>query len=308
MVTGSRGFAGRHLVDRLHAAGHEVIGLVRAADAGRDGPPVEVADLLDGDAVRRAVERVRPEVIYHLAAVSSAGDSLRAPLPTLSTNLLGTATVLYAALAITPSPRVLHVTSSEVYGAPAGGRPLTETSPAEPRNPYGVSKLAAHHLALQLHRTVGLDVVEARPFNHLGPGQRRGFVAPDFASQVAAIAAGRAAPIIRVGDLSAARDFSDVRDIVDGYVQLAEHGIAGEVYHLCSEQATTIRELLDTLIDLSGVQVSVEPDPDRLRPNEVPLVVGSAEKVRRLCGWRAARELRGTLADVLAEWQRAGTA
>jgi len=302
MVTGSHGFAGRHLVARLLADGHEVIGLVRAADADPERLPHEVADLLDDEAVRQAVERVRPEVIYHLAAASSAGASLRAPLPTLSTNLLGTATVLHAALAISPSPRVVNVTSSEVYGAPTDGQPLTETSPTEPRNPYGVSKLAAHHLAMQLHRTAGLDVVEARPFNHLGPGQRLGFVAPDFASQVAAIAAGQREPVIRVGDLSAERDFSDVRDIVDGYVALAEHGVSGEVYHLCSGRPTSIREILDTLIERSGVQVAVEPDPERLRPNEVPRVVGSFEKVRRLCGWTPRRGLAETLGEVLAEW------
>jgi len=304
MVTGSHGFAGRHLVQRLLADGHEVIGLVRAADADPRGLPHEVADLLDDAAVRRAVAHVRPEVVYHLAAASSPGQSLRAPLATLSTNLLGTATVLHAALAIQPSPRVLNVTSSEVYGAPSSGEPLTETAPTEPRNAYGVSKLAAHHLAMQLHRTAGLDVVEARPFNHLGPGQRLGFVAPDFASQVAAIAAGRRAPVMRVGDLTAERDFSDVRDIVDGYVRLVEHGVAGEVYHLCNGLPTSIRELLATLIDLSGVEVTVAPDPARLRPNEVPRMVGSYAKIHALCGWEPRRALRETLGEVLGEWQQ----
>ena len=304
MVTGSHGFAGRHLVARLHGDGHEVVGLVRAADDEPLELPVEVADLLDEDAVRTAVRRVKPEVIYHLAAASSPGQSVKTPLQTLSTNLLGTATVLHASLSVQPSPRVLNVTSSEVYGAPPRDAPLTEESPAEPRNAYGVSKLAAHHLAMQLHRTAGLDVVEARPFNHLGPGQRLGFVAPDFASQVAAIAAGQQAPVMRVGDLSAERDFSDVRDIVDGYVRLVENGLSGEAYHLCSGRPTSILELLETLIGLSGVEVTIKPDPDRMRPAEIPRVVGSYAKVERLCGWTPRRSLETSLGDVLREWQQ----
>ncbi|MCC7492801.1 MAG: GDP-mannose 4,6-dehydratase [Fimbriimonadaceae bacterium] len=299
LVTGAAGFAGRHLTTLLRQQGDDVVPLVRQPA----GLPGEVtADLIDPAATATAVQRAAPAVVYHLAAASSPSASLRDPGGTLQANVVGTANLLQAALAIQPRPRVLLVTSSEVYGSPPPGPPLTATTACQPRTPYAVSKLAVHYLGQQFHLAHGLPVIEARPFNHLGPGQALGFVAPDFASQIAAIAAGRREPLLRVGDLRAAKDFSDVRDIVRGYALLAAAGQAGATYHLCRGQATSIQELLDTLLDLARVPVEVIQDHRRVGAGPPPVVCGDASPAAAL-GWRASRPLRQTLADVLAEWR-----
>ncbi len=303
LLTGVAGFAGRHLATLLVADGQEVWGLTRAAPVDLPGVTPVVADLADEAATRRAVLDTAPAVIYHLAAASSPAQSVRDPVGTLRDNLLGTAALLQAALACRPRPRVLLVTTSEVYGAPRTTAPLTEDAPCDPLHPYAVSKLAVHHLGRQYCRTAGLDVIEARPFNHFGPGQRQGFVVPDFAAQVAAVAAGRQEPLLRVGDLSAAKDFTDVRDIVRGYRDLAEQGEPGVAYHLCSGRATSVGWILHTLARLAGVTIRTAPHPERLRPEPTPIVCGSFERARQAVGWRPRIGLETSLADVLAEWR-----
>lgn len=299
LVTGAGGFAGRHLVGLLEAEGEQVIGVGRPGN----GPGLIPLELTDGPAVATMLREVRPGRIYHLAAESSPRASLDRPVETIANNLSSTAAVLYGAAALEPMPRVLVVTSSEIYGARDLPAPLTEEQPPAPTTPYGFSKLACSDLARHLHATRGLPVVEARPFNHIGPGQARGFVVPDFASQLAEIGAGRAKPRLRVGDLSARKDFTDVRDIVRGYACLAERGRPGEVYHLCSGHGTAVREILATLLELSGLQVQVEVDQGLVKSGRAPVVVGCSDKLRSELGWEPRIELRQTLADVLAEWR-----
>ncbi|NUQ50162.1 MAG: DNA translocase FtsK 4TM domain-containing protein, partial [Phycisphaerae bacterium] len=202
--------------------------------------------------VRRVVAEAQPDVVFHLAAASSPADSLHDPVGTLRDNVLGTASLLQALLGSGSRARVLLVTSSEIYGLPSDC-PLTEDSAPAPRSAYGVSKLAVHELGRQVYRTDGLEIIEARPFNHIGPGQGLGFVVPDFAAQIAGIKLGQREPLLRVGDLSAARDFSDVRDIVRGYEALALGGQPGEVYHLCSGIGRPIQAVVDTLCALAQV-------------------------------------------------------
>lgn len=301
LVTGAAGFAGGHLCELLLSRGDQVAGVTRGASAHPAGVHWLTADLADAAASARLVAETQPEVIYHLAAAAATHAAAKDPVGTLRDNVLTTAAVLQAALDASPRPRVLLVTSSEVYGHPATAEPLTEAAPTAPCNLYGLSKVTAHELGRH-YGGLGLEVVEARPFNHCGPRQRLGFVVPDFAAQVAAVARGEREPVVRVGDLASARDFTDVRDIVRGYADLALGGVPGEVYHLCRGEAVSIGRILGRLVALAGVKVRVETDAERVRPGPATVIRGSAEKVRRAVGWAAAISLDATLSEVYEEW------
>jgi GDP-4-dehydro-6-deoxy-D-mannose reductase len=221
----------------------------------------------------------------------------------MAVNAGGTANLLRAAVEY-GRPRVVVVTSAEIYGPiKAEDLPLTELTPAQPRHPYGVSKLAAGELARVYWERYGLPVVEARPFNHIGPRQAKGFVVPDFASQLAAIGLGQQPPAIRVGNLEPQRDFTDVRDVAAAYLRLAEAGHPGEAYLICSGQPVSVRHLLDTLVELNGVPVEVLTDENRLNPNDTPCLYGSHAKIETHTGWRPQIPLRQSLADALDDWE-----
>lgn len=307
-ITGATGFAGSHLVERLLADGHEVLALVHAATSHQGLPdhprarPV-AGDLLDPAALTAAVQDARPDLIFHLAGQAYPARSWDTPAQTLAINTGGTANVLQAAVAC-GRPRVVIVTSAEIYGELHPDElPLTETSPARPRHPYGVSKLAAGELVRVYWARYGLPVVEARPFNHIGPRQARGFVVPDFAAQLAAIRLGQQPPVMRVGNLSPQRDFTDVRDVAAAYLRLAEAGRPGEAYLICSGQPVSVRYLLDTLIELAGVAVDVQTDTARLNPSDTPCLYGSNAKIAADTGWQPAIPLRQSLADALDDWE-----
>jgi GDP-4-dehydro-6-deoxy-D-mannose reductase len=197
----------------------------------------------------------------------------------------------------------LIVTSSEVYGYLTEEQlPVREETPLAPVHTYAVSKVATHFLGQAYYQTYGVPVIEVRPFNHIGPRQRTGFVVPDFASQVAAIIAGESDPVIRVGDLSPRRDFTDVRDIARAYELLAQGGEPGQVYHVCSGRAYAIQEILDGLLALCDRPVEVETDPKRMRPSKMPVLLGSAERLIKRTGWTPYIPLAQTLEDTLAYW------
>lgn len=308
-ITGATGFAGSHLVEQLLAGGHEVRALVHAATSHQglpDHPAVRpvAGDLLDPAALAAAVQQAQPDLIFHLAGQAYPARSWDEPAQTLAVNTGGTANLLRAAVAY-GRPRVVVVTSAEIYGELRPEElPLTEASPARPRHPYGVSKLAAGELVRVYWGRYGLPVVEARPFNHIGPRQARGFVVPDFAAQLAAIRLGRQPATMRVGNLSPQRDFTDVRDVAAAYLRLAEAGRPGEAYLICSGQAVSVRHLLDTLIDLAGVDVVVETDEARLNPVDTPCLYGSNAKIAADTGWRPTISLRQSLADALTDWEQ----
>ena len=306
-ITGATGFAGSHLVERLLADGHEVLALVHAATSHQGLPdhprlrPV-AGDLLDPAALAAAVQDARPDLIFHLAGQAYPARSWDTPALTLAVNTGGTANILQAAVAY-GRPRVVVVTSAEIYGELRPDElPLTETSPARPRHPYGVSKLAAGELARVYWARYGLPVVEARPFNHIGPRQAPGFVVPDFAAQLAAIRLGQQPPVMRVGNLTAQRDFTDVRDVAAAYLRLAEAGRPGEAYLICSGRPVSVQHLLDTLIELAGVAVDVQTDAARLNPSDTPCLYGSNAKIAADTGWRPSISLRQSLADALEDW------
>ena len=308
LVTGGTGFAGSFLVERLLDEGHELFGLVHPSTSHQVLPDharfvaIE-GDLLAPDSLAKVMAVARPQLIYHLAGQASPGLSWEKPALTLAVNAGGTASLLVAAAQLSPLPRVLVVTSAEIYGPILPqDLPLTEATPPAPKHPYGVSKLAASQLVGLYWQRYGLPVIEARPFNHIGPRQMPGFVVPDFASQFAAIKLGQKPPILAVGNLNAERDFTDVRDVVAAYIALMDKGQPGESYLICSGQAVSIQTIFDTLAELAGVAVTVEQDPARLRPLDTPCLYGSYEKLQRDTGWRPHVPLRQSLADALNDW------
>ncbi|MGC9359125.1 MAG: GDP-mannose 4,6-dehydratase [Anaerolineae bacterium] len=309
LVTGMTGFVGQHLVRcLLRETPWEIGGVAhgeeRLADDLADKVRAYSADLRDPEAARHILADWRPDVVFHLAALAKAGASFRNPWRTLETNTRIQLNVLEGMVAETPSARILVVGSSDEYGmVRAEDLPCDEQTPLRPANPYAVSKLTQDMLGLQYHLSAGLDVVRVRPFNHTGPGQAEGFVVPDFARQVAAIEAGQQEPVMRVGNLEAERDMTDVRDVVRAYLLLAQQGVSGEVYNIGSGEAHAIHEVLDLLLELSKAPIRVEPDPARMRPSDVPRVVCNAGKLASLTGWAPSIPFARTIADVLDDWR-----
>jgi GDP-4-dehydro-6-deoxy-D-mannose reductase len=308
LVTGAGGFVGPHLVRALAGRGARVRG------AGLGAPtavtPLESwheADLSDLAQAQAAVGAEPLDAIVHLAGQSSAAQSFKDPEGTFRANVNGTWSLLEAARAHAPQARVLVVSTSEVYGSIEPGTRAAETYAFVPVSPYALSKAAAEQLASAYATSHKLDVVRARPFGHTGPGQAPRFVVPAFAQQIAGIEAGRAEPVLRVGNLDVTRDLSDVRDIVQGYCALLERGRAGAVYNLCRGEGVRLTDVVSTLASLSRVQLAIEVDPARLRPADTPWLVGDPTLARDEVGWKVERSLEATLRDVLEEW-RATTA
>jgi len=295
LTTGSDGFIGRHLGNYLAERGDTVVGL--------EGARVDVRDLAT---MREAVREARPDAIVHLAAQSHVGRSFESPIETFDVNVLGTAAVLEAVRHEAPSARVVVASSAEVYGAAAGGDlPLDETTDLRPVSPYAASKVAQEVVAMQYQRAFEIDVVVIRLFNTIGPGQSTAFALPAFASQLAAIADG-AEPVLRVGNLAAERDFTDVRDVVRAYALALSANTPSGIYNVCSERTISIRDALALMIETSGLDVHVEVDSARFRPVDVPRIVGSAERLRRATGWEPTIALRQSLADLYAHERARG--
>lgn len=317
LITGARGFVGRHLADALMDAGEAPVGL----DLPRLDPAADPAWLVhrhtlgtgDANAPAALADLITDgghDAIVHLAGQSSAGASFDDPAGTVRANLLGTLELLEALRLMgergRPVPRLLAVGSSEEYGAAAlPDRPCREDDPVLPVSPYATSKAAATQLCGQYHRRFGLPVVAVRAFNHTGPGQDPRFVFPSFAAQIAAIEAGRGEPVLRTGDLSARRDFLDVRDVVAAYRALLDRGQPGRIYNVCSGSSLTIREGLQILLGLSDAAIEVVADPARLRPVELPGLVGDPTALREATGWQPRRRFEETLRDLLESARKA---
>ncbi len=303
LVTGAAGFAGQHLLRALAGTPGSLVGWYRpgapppvTAPTGVDWRPV---DLRDVHAVDAALADARPGEIYHLAGAANQGASWQQTDVALELNALATHHLLAAVGRHVPDARVLVTTSAAIY-APSD-EALDETSAVRPTSPYGVSKLAQEMVALDAARVDGLRVIVARPFNHLGPGQDPAYVAPSFARQIARIEAGLEPPVIRVGNLDAARDLSDVRDVVRAYALLMLNGVEGEIYNVCRGEAYVIGHLLEQLVAQSRVAVSIERDPARLRPSDVPRLLGSYVKLLHATGWSPSIPLERTLHEILEE-------
>lgn len=312
LVTGASGFAGSHLCEYLlEQPGQEVFALCYAAcstenlDTVRERITVLSGDLMDGEWAAHMVAEVRPEAIYHLAGLSSPAASFRDPAGTLSNNIIAQVNLFQAVLQAGLDPVIVVIGSGEEYGlVRAEDVPVDEDTPLRPANPYAVSKVAQDFLALQYHYSHHLRTVRLRPFNHIGPRQALGFVTADFAWQLAQIEAGRRPPVIQVGNLSAQRDFTDVRDMVRAYFLAATHGEAGQVYNIGSDVGRCIEDILRTLIGLCRVPVQVEIDPQRLRPSDVPVLICNSTRFRQETGWEPRIPLEQTLADILDYWRK----
>lgn len=304
LMTGAGGFVGPHLARALAAAGARVHGL--GLGAPPRATPIESwqeLDLADTAGLGDAIASLSPAAIVHLAGQSSAARSFEAPDETFRANVLGTWGLLDAVRTHAPRARVIAVITSEIYGPIAPGTRAAESTPFKPLSPYGFSKAAADQVAAAFAEAHGLDVVRARPFGHTGPGQSPAFVIPGWAQQVAAIEAGQSEPILRVGNLEVTRDLSDVRDVAEGYCALIEHGRTGAAYNLCRGEGAKLTDVLARITELATVPVRVEVDPARLRPADLPYLVGDPELTASDCNWRATRPLDATLTDVLAEWR-----
>lgn len=303
LVTGASGFAGTHLINQLtqsHPTATILGTCYQSQGVGLPCSSIQV-DLCDEQAVFNLLESFQPDQIYHLAGQSSVGGSFRTPWTTYRVNIRAQLNLCEACIALGIRPRMLVTISGDIYGLTANREsPLTENSRLEPISPYAVSKATQDMMAAQYSVTHGLPIIRVRPFNHIGPGQGQNFVVPDFASQIVKIEAERQSNVLRVGNLTVQRDFTDVRDVVQAYHLLMIHGKPGDVYHVASNQAVSIGEILDTMRRLTQADIVVEVDETRFRVNEIPVIRGSYEKLTSATGWRPMIPLEQTLADVLA--------
>ena len=309
LVTGIGGFVGAHLTTYLlEKAQCEVWGLdlVRGR-AAQFGPRImlQVGDLLlNLPALKQFLRSARPDYVFHLAAQAFVPSSWQDPWSTLENNIRGQLNVLLAALSLEPSPRVLVVGSAEEYGLVAADElPVRESNALRPYSPYAVSKVAQDMLGYQYYASHNLPAVRVRPFHHIGPGQSPSFVASDFAKQIAEAEAGLREPVMHVGNLEARRDFTDVRDMVRAYYLALTRGKPGQVYNIGAERSYSIRELLDMLLALSSADITVEQDPSRLRPSDVPELLCDCSRFRAQTGWKAEIPLERTLEDTLDYWR-----
>jgi GDP-4-dehydro-6-deoxy-D-mannose reductase len=304
LVTGVSGFVGPHLVRALRGCGVRVHGL------GSE-PPWEAleleswhpADITRLDSLEAAFRTVTPHLVIHLAGQSSAARSFEEPVETFRANALGTWNVLEAVRRTARGARVLIVGSGEVYGPQPEGSRVREQAPLRPVSPYALSKAAADRFA-EAAAVAGLDVVRTRSFAHAGPGQAPLFAIPSWAQQIAAIESGGVEPSIRVGNLEVTRDLTDVRDVAQGYIALLEHGSCGAAYNVCRGAGVRLSALIQQLTQRARVPVRVEVDPERVRPADVPYLVGDPTAIERDTGWRATMPLERTLDEVLDEWRQ----
>lgn len=310
LITGATGFVGNHLrTYLLRATNWDIVGTAypEVPSEPSPGPREKLVglDLRDRQATQSLLAEWPPDYVIHLAAQSHVPTAYEDPWGTLENNILGQLNLLEACVDLELQPRIVVIGSSEEYGRASEDQlPITEDHPLRPENPYSVSKVTQDVLGYQYFISYQLPVVRVRPFNHVGPGQSPRFALPAFASQIAEIEAGLQDPVLLVGNLTPARDFTDVRDVVRAYHLVVTEGRPGEVYNVASGRAQSIQGLVDQLLSLTTAPIEIKTDPERYRPADVPIIYGSAEKLHRDTGWRPLTPLTETVADVLAEWRQ----
>ncbi|MBX7185630.1 MAG: GDP-mannose 4,6-dehydratase [Vicinamibacteria bacterium] len=310
LVTGAAGFVASHLGEICaRRSDLELVGLQRPTSVTRILPEGFVAgveaDLLDQDGLKEAVREARPDAIIHLAGQSSVHESYRNPGGTLLANVLGTQHLLFAAEKAQVR-RVLVVGSADEYGdIRPEDVPLREDRALAPLSPYAVSRVAQGALCSEFARRKTVEIVRTRTFPHTGKRRGAVFAESSFARQIAEIELERATPVIQVGNLDAVRDFSDVREVVEAYLLLLERGESGAVYNVCSGKGVAMREILSALVALSSVKVDIHVDPARLRPSDLPVLIGDPSRLRAATGFAPSGNLDRALADLLADWRAA---
>jgi len=304
LVTGADGFVGGYLLKLLSGLGHKPVAAVHRAGHLPAGSAGVAFDISSSTETEKALKQIKADGIIHLAAQSKVKASWAEPATTLLINTIGSVNLVTTIARFAPATKLILIGSGEEYGLAAkSGNPLTEEAACLPQNPYSSSKLAMGQVALQLARRDNLKVIHARPFNHFGPGQLEGYVVSDYAAQVARIEKGLIPPVIKVGDLSSSRDFTDVRDVIRAYVLLLEKELESGIYNVCSGIPREIKGILELLISYARVKVAVEVDPERFRPSEVPVFIGSADKIRQAAGWFAERSFKESVLETLEWWR-----
>ena len=312
LITGISGFVGKHLAQRLlDLNDYQIVGTYFSDGSAdklsqiKDKVHLERIDLTDKDLVASLISTHKPDWIFHLAAQSAPSLSFKIPAETITTNMVSEVN-LFEALKNNDlkNTRVLVVSSTEVYGkVDPKDLPIKEEASFRPVNTYAVSKIGQEYLGVQYNLSYALDIVRVRPFNHIGPGQEAKFALPSWARQIAQIEKKQTDPVMKVGNLEAKRDLTDVRDIVKAHILALEKGKAGDVYNLGTGKSYAMKEVLDKLLSLSTVKISVEKDPALMRPADVPNLVSNSEKFRALSGWKPEISLEQTLKDILDYWR-----
>ena len=310
LITGISGFAGSHSAEFLIDKGYELFGTFYDKSTFSnlngfiDNIKLFECNIRNYNNLKTIIEKVKPDEIYHLAAISFIPTSLKNPKLTFDTNLYGTLNLYKAIIELKINPKILFVGSADEYGlVNEKNIPINEDCPLQPLNPYSISKVSADLLSYFYFRNYNLNIIRVRPFNHIGPRQSPEFVCSDFTKQIVEIEKGLKEPIIKVGNLEAKRDFTDVRDIVKAYWLALQKGKFGEVYNVCSGNAVSIKELLDRLLNMSKKKIKVIQDPKRLRPSDVPIFLGDSTKFKKHTCWKQKYLFGKTLQDILNYWR-----
>lgn len=308
LIIGGAGFVGGYLADHLHnqckwsvsvtKMPHETISV-------NNDITVYDLDILQIESITNLIDKLRPDYIFHLAAQSSVALSWKNPNLTVDVNIKGSINVLDAIRDISNyNPRILLIGSGEEYGhIRVGDTPINEDITPRPGNIYAATKACQNMIGKIYSNAYNMDIMSVRAFNHIGPKQAPLFVLPDFCKQVAEIEAGLHEPVIRVGNLSAKRDFTDVRDVVNAYALLMQYGEKGETYNVGSGHAIAIQDILDMILKESNVNITIEVDSARLRPVDVPIIEADVQKLKECTAWNQQYLIGDTITSVLNEWR-----
>lgn len=311
LITGIAGFAGSHLAELLLTKGYEVYGLCRPRsktdhiESIKSKLHLEDADLLDSHSLYSTIMRIKPDYIFHLAAQSFVPTSWVSPSVTLEVNVVGSGNLFEAVRQAGIDPIIQIACSSEEYGLVLPNEiPIKETNPLRPQSPYAVSKVAMDYLGYQYFCSYKMRIVRTRGFNHTGPRRGETFVTSNFAKQIALIEKGRQEPVVHVGNLDTQRDWTDVRDMVRGYLVAVEKCDPGEVYNICTGEAVKVEDMLNLLLSFTKIKPKIEPDPTRMRPSDVPVLIGNNSKFVAKTGWKPEIPFTKTMEDLLNYWRK----
>ena len=310
LITGIGGFAGSHLADFLLSAGYQVSGIdcnlgnAENTKHIRDRLTLYDCDIRNGAQLNEIISQNKPDEVYHLVAIAYVPIANANPKLTFDVNFYGSFNLFEAVKRLSEDTKVLYVGSATEYGnVRQEGIPVNEDVPLNPVDPYSASKACADMLAYQYFKSYGLPIVRVRPFNHIGPRQSADYVCANFAKQIAEIEKGVRKPVINVGNLKPRRDFIDVRDVVRAYWLALQKGEPGEVYNICSGKAISIKELLDKLLSMSKKNIEVKQDPEKLRPSDIPLLLGDCARFGEKTDWEPEIPFEKTLKELLDYWR-----
>lgn len=306
LIIGAGGFVGSYLIECIHNEFNMEVYATKLKGTKFSHPLAKVYDLdiMVKEDIVELLYDIRPDYIFHLAAQSSVSVAWKNPMLTIDVNIKGSVNVMEAVRELYYKPRVLMIGSGEEYGhIKEGETPITEETILRPGNIYAATKACQNMIGSIYARAYDIELMLVRAFNHIGPGQAPLFVVSDFCKQVAEIEKGLKEPVIRVGNLNARRDFTDVRDVVRAYAMLIQNGVPGETYNVGSQNAMAIKDILDIIIGMSTVPISVEVDPNKIRPVDVPIIEADITKINEVTGWKPAISIEQTISETLDYWR-----